>query len=177
VKKGRPHRVRTQVFERAADPEEFAERALGFTVVLVDASSLIVLSDIGAIAGARLAWRLSTIAAAAAEAGDASEGISLVGAGTTKAFPVESTDKALVSAARKAHLPLISEDRKVLMAAEAADLDCFDVLVALELLSATGALSAGEYVETRSRLLERNAYRGDRLAWAQAVGLAAAKLA
>jgi hypothetical protein len=50
-------------------------------------------------------------------------------------------------------------------------------LVALELLAANGKLDGEQYEAVRARLMDRNAYRGDRLSWALAVGAAAAKLA
>ena len=161
--------------ERAADPEDFAARALGFDSVVADASSLIVLSDIGALAAARTVWRLRTIAAAAAEAGESAAGVDLLESG--EGIGGLSTDRALATAARKARLPLLSEDRKVLMDGEARGLDCFDALVALELLAAKGAMESAAYDTARGLLLERNAYREDRLAWARAVGAAANKLA
>ncbi len=159
--------------EGQADPEGFAERALGYAAVVADASSLIVLADIGALAAARRSWRLLTIAAAAAEAGAAGEGLELLESGVEAV----STDRALVAAARRSRLPLLSEDRKVLMDGEDHGLDCFDALVALELFVAAGALSPVDYDQARSRLLERNSYTTNRLQWARSVGAAAAKLA
>lgn len=163
--------------ESDADPEAFAERALDYDAVVVDASSLIVLADIGALAAARLAWRLRTISAAANEAGPVAEGIELLKSGAESEAGSLSTDRALVAAARRSRLPLLSEDRKVLMAGEATGLDCLDALVALELLAAKGALTADEYDHAGARLLERNLYKENRLRWARAVGNAAAKLA
>lgn len=170
-------RFRPEASSQAPDSEAFAERALRFTTLLADASSLIVLSDIGALAAACHAWRVVTIRAAAAEAGDSANGVFLIDAEVDGAAPAMSTDRALVESAAKARLPLLSEDKKVLMAAEDRGLDCFDVLVALELLAANGKLDGEQYEAVRARLMDRNAYRGDRLSWAQAVGAAAAKLA
>ncbi len=161
--------------DRAADPEDFAARALGFASVAADASSLIVLSDIGALAAARSVWRLRTIAAAAAEAGAAAAGVESLEIGEESGEL--STDRALAAAAGKARLPLFSEDRKVLMDGEARGLDCFDALVAVEVLAAKGAMTRAAYEDARRRLLARNAYNEDRLAWARAVGAAAIKLA
>jgi hypothetical protein len=170
-------RFRPEASSQAPDSEAFAERALRFTTLLADASSLIVLSDIGALAAACRAWRVVTIRAAAAEAGASANGVSLIDGEVDGAAPAVSTDRALVESAAKARLPLLSEDKKVLMAAEERGLDCFDVLIALELLSANGTLAPEQYADVRARLLERNTYRGDRLSWAQSVGAAASKLA
>ncbi len=147
------------------------DRARGFRRVAADASSLIVLEDIGARKAALAAWSLAAPEAVRREAGAAAAGVESLGDGEAFRAP----DAALVAAAAAAGLPVLSEDRRVLMAAEDAGLDCFDALVALELLRSLGALDEAAYAAARAALLERNDCRPYRLAWAREVAAAADK--
>ncbi len=173
MKRRRHPVVRQPAFRQPAppDPEAFVRRAAGFRALAVDASSLIVLADIGLLDAAHRTWRLHTVPAVAAEAGAASRDVALLPAVDTPA----GNDQALLTAALRAGLPLLTEDRRLLIAAEEADLDCFDVLVALELLLAAGTLDPERHQTARAGLLARNDYRPYRLVWAEAVGCAAAK--
>ncbi len=155
-----------------ADPEAFVRRAGGFSRLAVDACSLIVLAEIGVLDEAAKTWRLHTVPAVAAEAGSIAQGLTLLPAEPGAAV---NNDLALLQSALRAGLPLLSEDRKVLIAAEEADLDCFDTLVALELMVAAGTLTPERRLAARNQLLLRNAYSPYRLVWAEAVANAAAK--
>jgi len=157
-----------------ADPEAFVRRAAGFRAIAVDASSLIVLADIGLLDTAHRTWRLHTVPVVAAEVDALARDIRLLPTAAAPALAA-SNDQTLLAGALHAGLPLLSEDRRLLIAAEAADLDCFDVLVALELMLAAETLDPDCYQTARASLLRRNEYRPYRLVWAEAVGCAAAK--
>ena len=179
----RPSRAR-------ADPEAFASRALDFRVLVADSSSLIVLAEIGLLASALARWRLSTAASVIAELrtgrkvpGGRLNDEGLFGAIRIIDGPEEkgadgkplSTDAALLSLALRAGLPLLSEDGRMLRAAEEGNMDCLDSLVALELLQATGAISREQADACLLRLRSRSIVSPARAAWAGEVGQAAAK--
>lgn len=168
----RKRRLRGSPRSRRADGEAFVDRARGFHIIAADASSLIVLADIGAREAALSAWRFAAPDTVRREAGAAAAGVASLGAGVASRTP----DAALVAAAAAAGLPVLSEDRRVLMNAEEAGLDCFDSLVALELLRGLGALDEAAYQGSRALLLRRNDCRPYRLAWAREVAAAADKL-
>ena len=86
-----------------------------------------------------------------------------------------SADAGLVSLAARLGLPVLSEDGRILRAAEERGLDCLDSLVAVELLAAAGSIT-GEQAEDGRRLIRaRSIISPARAAWAGAVGLAAEK--
>jgi len=168
----------------APDAEAFVEAARHFSALLIDASSLIVLADIGALEVASRTWHLATIPEAAAEAGDALR--------TEQGDPIQvqqihpirpekikgepSTDILLLETAKKRRLPLLSEDRKILMAAEEAGLFCLDSLAAIELLKGFSPQGPGLYTEWHSKILSRNKYASYRLSWADQIAMAIIKL-
>lgn len=173
------------------DAELFVESARRFTHILADASSLIVLADIGALEAAADTWQIVTIPEAAEEAGPIlgySEPLSsLIQHVTTYESPLEakregsrrgttSTDRLLLKTALHHQWPLLSEDRKILMAAEEAGLDCLDSLVAIELLQGFSVEGPQSYSHWRQRILERNKYTTYRLSWAEQVARAIQKL-
>ena len=179
-----------------ADPEAFASRALEFRELVADASSLIVLAEIGLLASALARWRLTTTAKVAAElrAGERGENRAADGQPDTgdpfgavrvaegqesRALGADgkplSADAGLVSLASRLGLPVLSEDGRVLRAAEDRGLDCLDSLVVVELLSAAGSIT-GEQAEAGRRLIRaRSVVSPARAAWSEAVGLAAEK--
>lgn len=190
-----------------SDPEAFVEAARHFREILIDASSIIVLSDIGALETAAKTWQLFTIPEAAAEAGtalvqqdDTRLDIQIVpaeilatpsspgpaasitrppqgGAAGSSARPKQApTDWLLVATAKKLRRPLIAEDRKLLIAAEEAGLDCFDSLVAIELLRGFSPEGSRSYPRWHKNILERNSYTAYRLSWAEQVAMAMIKL-
>jgi hypothetical protein len=189
------------------DPEAFVEAARHFREILIDASSIIVLSDIEALETAAKIWQLITIPEAAAEAGPsmiqqdgAPMEIQIVPAevlaklsdtgpaasiprptqdgvaGSTDRAKKSSTDLFLVETAKKHRRPLLAEDRKILMAAEEAGLDCFDSLVAIELLRGFSPEGNRSYPRWHKNILERNSYTAYRLSWAEQVAMAMIKL-
>ena len=168
---GAPERRETS--SRPADPEAFAAAVLVATDAAVDSSSLIVLADIGVLPAAAAFWRLATVPAVATEIGALAATVSL------RLLPepgAADADRALVAAAAAAKLAVLSEDMKILRAAEDRGLTAFDSLVALEVLAASGALPPPAAAAARRRLLARNAYPPRRLSWAESVAAALAKL-
>ncbi|HON12704.1 MAG: hypothetical protein ACOZCE_12205 [Spirochaetota bacterium] len=189
------------------DPEAFVEAARHFREILIDASSIIVLSDIGALETATKIWQLITIPEAAAEAGpslvqqngspiyiqivpaEVLARLSNTGpaasitrppqdgaAGSSARAKKASTDLLLIETAKKHRRPLLAEDRKILMAAEDAGLDCFDSLVAIELLRGFSPEGNRSYPRWHKNILERNSYTAYRLSWAEQVAMAMIKL-
>lgn len=179
--RGRRGGTRPEGRSGADDPsgaEAFAERARCFRSVLCDASSLIVLEAAGALDAALSAWDLLTIPGAAAEAGPAASRVRIVATkvvATKVAAAPLSVDAALVAEAAARGLPLLSEDKKVLMAADARGLDCFESRVALELLRALGRLDGRAYAASSAALDARLAPSPAREARARDVAAAAAK--
>ncbi len=162
-----------------APAEAFLRRVLTFTAVAVDASSLIVLSDIKALDAALRTWRLTPPKAVADEAGPLAERLDIADpaapAASTNQAKTAQNDALLVRTASAAGIPLLSEDRKILMAAETAGIDCFDALVALELLRGSPFFTESDYGAARNALLARNEYRPYRLAWAREIEAARMK--
>lgn len=167
------------------DAESFVEAARHFCEILIDASSIIVLADIGALERASHTWRLATIPEAALEAGPdlltkEERPIIII----REVSPIQtkrlqgkpSTDLLLVETARKHRWPLLSEDRKILMAAEEAGLLCFDSLVAIELLKALSPQGPQLYEGWQRRILSRNKYSSYRRSWAEQIAMAIIKL-
>jgi hypothetical protein len=151
--------------------EQFIEAARNFSKIIIDASSLIVLDALGILDKVRNNWELYTIPAVAFEAGDAGINIQVF-----KDAPSSgNNDQCLVQKACSMHLPILSEDRKILIAAEEANLYCFDSLILLELLRFKESISEIYYSELKRKLLVRNIYRPNRLQWAQCVGIAVDK--
>lgn len=166
------------------DAEAFAEAARHFCDILIDASSIIVLADIGALERAAQIWRLATIPEAALEAGPdlltkeehpiTIRQVSPIQTERLQGKP--STDLLLVETAKKHRWPLLSEDRKILMAAEDAGLHCFDSLVAIELLKALSSQEPALYEGWHRRILSRNKYSSYRRSWADQIAMALMKL-
>ncbi|MFQ3547210.1 MAG: hypothetical protein SNJ56_02640 [Termitinemataceae bacterium] len=119
------------------EPAEFVSQILQHTQILLDTSSYLVLKDIGALTTASRTWKLSTIQEVHREIGWISVPVLIV--------PTESpgdteqpVDQLLLNTAAATHLPLLSEDRRLLEAAETRDILCFDTLAAIELLHYLG---------------------------------------
>ena len=138
--------------ERDLDAEVAGLRALESAAV--DASSLIVMNKSGFLGLAREELRLVTIGAVAREAGSDALGIT--------SFEVQgsgaSNDAALVAFAAERGLPLISEDRKVLLAADRLGLPYYDALLVLCSLLARGRIDAEGYGDFRARLVGVSRY-------------------
>jgi len=168
----------------APDAEAFVESARHFSELIIDASSLIVLADIGALETASNTWRLVTIPEAAAEAGpdlhnEAGNPVKVLQVSPVKPEKVKgepSTDLLILETAKKHHWPLLSEDRKILISAEEAGLPCFDSLVAIELLKGFSPQGFKFYKEWHRRILSRNKYASYRLSWADQIAMAIIKL-
>ncbi|AEJ18364.1 hypothetical protein [Gracilinema caldarium] len=167
-----------------ADAEAFVETARSFSDILIDTSSIIVLSAIGALETASQTWELVTIPEAVSETGALLINIK---EGSIKIRQIKpqnpeniksktNTDQLLVETAKKHHLPLLAEDRKILIAAEEAGLLCFDSLVAIELLKGLSSQGARSYSDWHNRILLRNKYSPYRLSWAERIAIAIMKL-
>jgi PIN domain nuclease of toxin-antitoxin system len=167
-----------------ADAEAFVEASRNFSDILIDASSLIVLSYIGALETAEKTWQLITIPEVATEVGpllmNTAEDIPKVRQVSPQLSrtieEMVNTDRLLVETAKKYHWPLLTEDRKILIAAEEVGLFCFDSLVAIELLKGFSNQGARSYNDWHNRLLLRNKYTPYRLSWAEQIAVALMKL-
>ncbi len=97
---------------------------------------------------------MTTLKSVADEAGPLAEGLDIAApAARTDQEERLSNDACLVRLAAASGIPLLSEDRKILMACEAAGLDCFDALVALELLRGSPGFTENDYGAARASLL------------------------
>jgi len=135
---------------------------------VVDASSMIYMFKAGFLDRLSFALHLATPAEVAAETGWPSLPVQVVdpyagegeevsnGAGGGQELP----DDLLLRLAARWNWPLVSEDREVLMRAEALDIPYFNSLMMLVLLNRRGRCSAAEYRLFRMRLYEIGRYSG-----------------
>lgn len=172
--------------------------------MVADASALIDLEAAGVLEGAADLWRLVATPEVLAEAGplasvcgvltpaDAGRRGDSVGqgggpirselsgpgvpAGRFLGSPSARTDRGLLLAAAGRNLPLLSDDAKLLMAAELSDLSCLDSFAAIEVLLAAGVIDSGRAEAAAERLSGLLAPSPARLAWARLLRATAEKL-
>lgn len=135
----------------------------------IDASSIIIMEKAGYLGLAVRALRLVTIPPVAREAnGVLSPGIAVVESGAaSRAAP--SNDAALVAEAADRRLAVISEDRKVLLAAQEHGLPYYNALMVLCLLLVRGLIGADGYDRFRDRLVGVARYAPRVLAYGDAL--------
>jgi hypothetical protein len=133
----------------------------------IDASSMIVMNKSGFLAPVRDELTLVTTPPVAEEAGADAAGIETV-AGIAGSG---SNDSALVASAAAAGLPVISEDKKILLAADRAGLAYYDALMMLCLLFARGRIDREGYDGFLEALLASSRYAARVVAYGEAIAL------
>jgi hypothetical protein len=150
------------------DPDETLEQLRTVHSAFIDSSSVIYSVKAGVLEVLTRALELQTVAGVVKEVGGRLDGISVV----ADADPGLSVDDQLVAVAHHSGIPVISEDRKLLMKADDRDVDNYNVLVMLELMLLRGDVSLVEWDKARKRLLAAAHYSpwvvhaGGQLHWA-----------
>ena len=149
-------------------PETFVlaelRRVTGSRRLLADTSALICLDALGLLETVRHRWRLLAITEVLAEwqAGNA-RALELE---ILSSFPGEAelpTDRKLVNQAKVARLPLLSEDRRILLAAEESGLPAICCLWLVAGLDSLGDLPRPQSLAARTVLAYRFRYDAKRL--------------
>lgn len=150
------------------DPDLTLEQLRTVHRAFIDSSSIIYAGKARILDLLCGSLELKTVAGVVGEVGFPIPGIS-VGLEIDSGLSVD--DQVLASAV-EAHLAVISEDRKLLMKADEAGLDGYNMLVMLELLLLRGHISLPEWDIARKRLLAAAQYSawvvhaGQQLHWA-----------
>jgi hypothetical protein len=135
---------------------------------VADASSLIVMEKSGFLGAAARVIELVTIPAVAREAGEAASGILLLNSSVGETI---KNDTALVATAASLGLPVISEDKKVLLAAERVGLPYYNAVMVLCGLLDRGRVSTADYASYRQKLASVSRYSKRILAYADSIAV------
>jgi hypothetical protein len=124
----------------------------------IDASSIIYMLKAGFLGLLGTTITLKSVPEVVAETGWPSLPVTVV---SSDRPPVPSNDQRLLDFAEESGLPVISEDRAILRAAEAEGLDYYNSLMMLAFLRYRGRLDEQWYEEAKARLLEVARYGRD----------------
>lgn len=137
----------------------------------IDASSIIYLLKAGFLGYLAAEVELHTVADVMRETGWRGLPVATHD-GAPKAVVPSAPDDQLLAFSIAHRLPLISEDRKLLLRAGAAGLVYYNALLMLNLLVLRGRFDEDQYHEYRARLIGVGRYSADVLATEQAVSTA-----
>ena len=150
------------------DPDSTLEQLRTVDRAFIDSSSIIYAGKAGVLEVLCGKLQLQTVPGVVREVGLPIPDIS-VGPEIDSSM---SVDDQLIAAAGQARIPVISEDRKLLMKADDRGLDAYNMLVMLELLLLRGHIALAEWDIARKRLLAAAQYSawvvhaGQQLHWA-----------
>ncbi|WP_455382683.1 hypothetical protein [Salinispira pacifica] len=140
------------------EPERELEAFSALRRCLLDSSSAIYMKKAGFLALLCSTLDISTIPQVVEETGYRDMPVTIVdGVGSEDAnagAPGPTTDELLVQTALARRLPVITEDRKMMLRLDAGGLPFFNALMMLHLLLFRGTLDPAAHSEHRSRLLE-----------------------
>ncbi len=161
-------------------------------VLAVDTCSLIALDEARILDEAATLWRLEAPPSILREAGICARRCMPFGVPPSKSLDAAAdrvrrtdpfltsvaakTDRELLVGAEERGYPLLSEDGKLLNAAELSGLDCFDSLAAVEVLFAAGLLDERQAGDAAQTMRSRLALSPRRFAWAEQLHAVAQKL-
>lgn len=132
--------------------EALVDRLESEKTFAMDTSSLICLEKAGALVRLGDATELITVGQVLAEGGWAELPVRCVESADTVA------DDAVLALARAHRVPLVSEDRKLLLRAERAGVDYYNALLMLVLLLLKGCIDFATHQEFYRRLVEVSRY-------------------
>ncbi len=166
-----------------ADPEQTLEELRRLRFAVIDASTAIYSHNAGFLSAAAAALRLTTTGEVCEEVGRGSNGFALpegiqVGSVDEGAQvpPVGSAaDRGVLAVAIKTRRALLSDDRKLLMAADRLRLPYYNALCIVELLLLRGALSETQHQTCWNHLMEHAHYSGPVLKAGRALHTAVVK--
>lgn len=159
------------------DPVARAVRQLAeLNAACIDASSMIVCNKAGILDDLAACCKLHTVADVLAETGYHDAPVSVAPPAAAPDPPPgldgpAAPDDRLLHAALRAQLPLISEDRELLLRFAASGLPYFNALMMLEYLLLRGRLSSRDYPRAARLLRRASRYSDTVLAFAQDVHL------
>jgi hypothetical protein len=166
-----------------ADPEQTLEELRRLRSAVIDASTAIYSHDAGFLSAAAVALRLTTTREVFAEVGRGERGFALpegirVGSVDEGAQvpPVGSAaDRGVLTVAIQTRRALLSDDRKLLMAADRLRHPYYNALCLLELLLERGTLSETQHQACWDHLVEHARYSGPVLKAGRALHMAVVK--
>ena len=135
------------------DPESTLEQLRSLSRAAIDSSSVIYAAKSGLLDTLCTALELRTVPGVVNEVGYPLPLIRL-----EEKPEGGSVDNQILACAAGARIPLISEDRKLLVKADEVGLECYNLLVVLELLLLRGHLSLVDWDCARKRLLASAQY-------------------
>jgi hypothetical protein len=139
---------------------------------LIDASSIITIKKAGFFSELSEAVALYSLKEIIEETGYDDLPLSLLEAGTETA----SNDEKLISCALREKIPVISEDRKILMAMKNKNIPYYNALMMLHFLLFKKKLDAKTHLACQNRLKKTARYGGDVLKFAGNVYRAVAEI-
>jgi hypothetical protein len=150
------------------DPDATLEQLRTVRRAFIDTSSIIYSLKAGILETLTTAVELRTVPGVVREVGAPIHDIAVV----ADSNPGMSVDDQLIAAAEESAIPVISEDRKLLIKADDREVDTYNMLVMLELMLLRGDISLVEWDKARKRLLAAAHYSawvvhaGQELHWA-----------
>lgn len=123
------------------DPAEVIRQFDRLGNAMIDASSMIYLSKAGCLRRLAETIPLFTLPEIKAEAGEDSQSVQIVKAANSEL----SNDEKLMACAFESRLPLITEDRRIVLTAVEKELPVFNALMMLCFMLYRGVISEKEY--------------------------------
>ena len=139
--------------KRSSDSQIALKQFVHFTQAVIDTSSLIYLQEIEMLRLTANWLQLWTIPAVVRELGGSENDypVHLIDPDTVRKGP-ESVDQALCRVAAELQMPVISEDRQILMRTRALNLPFFNTLMVLNFLFYKDSLDLSTYQTALARL-------------------------